>query len=158
MRKGYMPKLSALLWLAAVLWCALLFYFSGQDGVESGELSWRFTRFVLRIFPFLPFDAATLNPILRDCAHFGIFAVEGALLGGALLTCLRSRTLSALISVTSCAALAGLNEYHQSFVEGRSAEFGDVLIDSAGGLTGTLLALLIFMLALHIATKRGKRD
>lgn len=165
-----------LMWLAPVLWCAVLFFFSGQDGIDSGELSWRFTQFVLRVFPFLPIDAATLHPILRKCAHFGIFAVEGALLEWALLhtlpghslsghtlrghtlrghilhgRTLSSRTLSVLLSALICTALAGLNEYHQNFIVGRSAEFTDVLIDAAGGLTGVLMALLIFVL-IH---KRG---
>ncbi len=35
-----------------------------------------------------------------------------------------------------CVAFAGLDEYHQMFVAGRSPALKDVLIDSAGSITG----------------------
>lgn len=140
------PKLSALLWLAAVGWCALLFFFSGQSGAESGALSKMLTQFVLRLMPWLPWNAVTLEVILRKCAHFGIFAVEGALLGGALMTCLRHPRRGFLLTILSCSALAGLNELHQSFVVDRSCELRDVFIDSAGALTGALFTALLLIL------------
>lgn len=46
--------------------------------------------------------------------------------------------LSFLISILLIFALASLDEYHQSFVSGRTSDFKDVLIDTAGGLAGVL--------------------
>lgn len=40
-------------------------------------------------------------------------------------------------------AYAVTDEFHQSFVPGRSCEFRDVVIDSCGVLTGVLAALLV---------------
>ena len=34
------------------------------------------------------------------------------------------------------------DEFHQLFVEGRSGQFKDVLIDTSGGIFGSLLAIL----------------
>ena len=39
-------------------------------------------------------------------------------------------------------AYAVTDEFHQSFVPGRSCEFRDIVIDSCGVLTGVLAALL----------------
>ena len=47
------PKLSIYLWIAAAAWCGVLFFFSGQSGAESGALSLRFTRLLLRFLPGL---------------------------------------------------------------------------------------------------------
>ena len=151
------PKLSIVLWIAAAAWCGVLFFFSGQDATESGELSLRFTRWVLRVLPFLPYSVETLEPILRDCAHFGIFAVEGTLLGAAMMTCLNSHAAGALLSALCCAAIAVLNEYHQSFAEGRACEVYDMLLDSGGGVTGVLFAALVLWLAFGAAARAERR-
>ena len=149
-------KLSVFFWIAAAVWCGVLFFFSGQTGAESSELSLRVTRFVLRVFPFLPYTVAELNPILRDIAHFGIFAVEGFFLGAAMMTLLPRRAVGGLLSVLICAVVAVLNEYHQSFTEGRACEVKDMLIDSGGALTGVLFAALILALAFRIARRRKR--
>ena len=144
------------LWLAAIAWVAVLFFFSGQTSVESGELSMRVTRFVLRLFPWLPWTAEALHPVLRKLAHFGIFAVEGALLSSALMVTLGKRpALGASLACVLCAGMAALNEYHQSFIDGRSCELRDVLIDSGGALTGTLAAALILYLLRRHARRRN---
>lgn len=155
MRSWYKPKLSVFFWIAAAAWCGVLFYFSGQDAAESSALSLRVTRFVLRAFPFIPLSVEELNPILRDIAHFTIFAVEGFLLGAAMMTALPRRAVGGLMSVLICAVVAVLNEYHQSFVDGRACEVKDMLTDSGGALTGVLFSALILMLAFRIFRRRN---
>ena len=153
------PLLSVFLWIAAIGWGALLFYFSGQSGLESGELSLRFTRFVLRTFPFLPYSVEVLEPVLRKCAHFGIFGVEGFLLASAMMTTLRERAVGGALAALVCAIVAVLNEYHQSFSDGRSCEVRDMLIDTGGALTGVLFAALVVCLALRFAHRaRGRGE
>lgn len=140
------PVLSVFLWLAALGWVGLLFFFSGQNGVESGALSRRFTEFVLRAFPSLPYSVGELEPILRKMAHFGIFAVEGFLLSAAMMVSLRERGIAGILAAVSCAVVAALNEYHQSFMEGRSCALRDVFIDSAGAVVGVFFAALILFI------------
>ena len=154
MRTRRNPYLCVCLWLAAIGWCGVLFYFSGQSAAISRELSMRFTRFILRLFPSLPYSAATLHPILRKCAHYGIFAVEGLLLASALMVTLRRRFAGSALTMLICAIMAMLNEYHQSFAEGRSCEIRDMLIDAGGALTGILLAALIFFIVLRAIRRR----
>ena len=141
MQKKRRSRATVLLWLAAIAWVAVLFFFSGQTGAESGALSMRVTRFLLRIFPWLPWTAEALNPVLRKLAHFGIFAVEGLLLTSAVLTTLRRRpALGVVLACAVCAGMAALNEFHQSFMDARSCELRDVLIDSGGAAAGALVA------------------
>ena len=156
MKSWHKPKVSVFFWIAAAVWCGVLFFFSGQNAAESSALSLRVTRFVLRLFPFLPYSVRELNLILRDIAHFGTFAVEGFLLGSAMMTLLPKRAMGGLLATLICAVVAVCNEYHQSFVAGRACEVKDMLVDSAGALTGVLFAALVLWLAFRILRRPGK--
>lgn len=129
---------TALLWAALLLWTALLFGFSGQSGEESAGMSEMLTRFVLRMLPGLPCTFDRLHFLLRKLAHFSIFAVEGMLLYGALGCSLKPR-IAASIALPACGVIAALNEYHQSFIDGRAASVMDVGIDFAGAACGVAL-------------------
>lgn len=156
MRKKRGPVAPVLLWLAAIAWVAVLFFFSGQSGAESGDLSMRVSRLVVRLFPFLPWTAEAINPVLRKIAHFSIFGVEGFLLCAALVCTLRARRgLGAALAFGLSAAMAALNEYHQSFAVDRSCELRDVLIDSGGALMGVLAALIAWFIRRRARRRNG---
>lgn len=139
--------ITILLWAAAIGWIAVLFFFSGQDGVRSNALSTQLAKSLKQLFPMIPLKVWELNRILRKAAHFCIFAVEGLLLGGALMVMLSNTLLGGALATMFCAGLGALNEYHQSFSSGRSCELRDVCIDSAGAVLGVLLAAAILTLA-----------
>ena len=133
-----------LLWILALGWVAVLFVLSGQSGADSSDLSMRFTRFVLRMLPFLDISAAALEPILRKLAHAGIFAVEGFLLG---LAAMRSfgRGRGSLLAAPACGLMAVFNELHQLGSPNRSCEIRDMGIDFAGAMAGICAAWLILL-------------
>ena len=54
-----------------------------------------------------------------------------------------------LLAGIFCAGFAGLDEYHQSFVSGRSPSVRDVCIDSSGALIGIILVQLFCWSTLH---------
>ena len=154
-----MPKKSgwvikALLWIAALGWAAMLFFFSGQNADESGRLSMWVTQQVLRFFPSIPLEFETLHFLVRKTAHFCIFGLEGFLLGLAMMTTLPEKWLGGLLAAISCAVVAVLNEYHQSFSEGRSCELRDMLIDSMGALLGVVTGALLLALIGWISRRR----
>ena len=140
-------------WALAIGWVAVLFIFSGQTGAESGELSLWLTHLVQRLFPWIPLTTDALEHLLRQLAHFSIFALEGFLLCLAMMESSRDKGAGALLSGILCTAVAAANELHQSFIEGRSCEGGDVLIDSAGALLGIAVAALAYFLC-----RRRRRD
>ena len=137
--------------LAAVAWMGVLFWFSGQSGAESGELS---SKLALWLFDGLlkrgvDFDA--LHIFLRKLAHFGAFAVEGWLMGSAFL-CILPKKWAAIITGIACTSAAVLNELHQTLSEGRSCEVRDMLIDTAGAMLGFAFAVVV----LHAFSKLQK--
>ena len=144
-----------LFWTLAIGWIAVLFFFSGQNAVESGRLSGWLTNFVRGIFPFNRIPAGELEHVLRKLAHFSIFALEGFLLCLAVTESFGNLSAGAPLSVIACTALAAANELHQIFSEGRSCEGRDVLIDSCGGLLGVAAAALLIWLLRR--RKRARR-
>jgi VanZ like family len=100
-----------LLWLPVALWAGLIFGLSSMPDLGTGLGTW--------------------DLVLRKIAHFGEYAVLGALL-------LRALGREALAAGAGIAYAAG-DELHQHFVPGRHAAFRDVAIDAAGVLAGVLL-------------------
>ena len=86
--------------------------------------------------------------VVRKCAHY----IEFAFLGLSLSLCLESwfgrRTrrglpLGAWLGGTACAVL---DEMHQRLVDGRSGQWTDVLLDSAGVASGALIGWVLIRL------------
>lgn len=146
-------KAATIFGILALAWIAVLFYFSGQDGVTSEHLSLRFAEKISKWFPWLAMDAVALNPILRKLAHVAIFAVEGFLMGLCLMNAMRCGR-GAVLSITLCAMMAAANEYHQTFAGGRSCSLRDILIDSAGALLGIAVAALLIAIARHAGSHK----
>lgn len=154
MRKKGGWVLTALLWIAALAIVAMLFFFSGQSAEESGSLSRAVTEFVLRLLPSLPLTMEQLHPIIRKLAHFSLFGLEGFLLGLALMRTLPRKRFGVAAAVIACTLMAVLNEYHQSFMDGRSCEVRDMIIDSAGSLTGIAVGAGLLLLIRRLCRRR----
>ncbi len=95
---------------------------------------------------------------VRKTAHFFMFCGLGFL---AVCT-LRSYYGRPHIRVYAsawlfCIFCAVCDEFHQLFVPGRGAQLSDVCLDSAGALTGVLLAFLLLLLRKSLR-KRPKRE
>lgn len=146
---------AVLFWIAAIAWAMVLFVFSGQNANESGQLSRRVTEIVFRIFPNIPLRFEDLHFLIRKTAHFCIFALEGFLLGGAMILSFNPHWLGGLLAAAGCSAMAALNEYHQSFFEGRSCELRDMIIDSAGSVTGVIVITLVLWIIHRIRRNKN---
>lgn len=138
--------------LLAAGWVAVLFYFSGQNSVDSDSLSLSVARRFVAWFPQIGMTAEEFNPILRKLAHMGIFALEGFWLALCLMNALRPGT-GASLSMALCVLMAAANEYHQTFSEGRTCQVRDVLIDSGGALLGIAVGALL----IAFARRRGRK-
>ena len=158
MRKNGMKRGSvvwALFWWALALgWAGMLFWFSGQDGVDSASLSGRLARALLARMPFISVSEVTFEYCLRKLAHFGIFALEGFLMRIALYNTRPSRGLNGLIAALVCCPVAVLNELHQLTAVGRSCSVTDMLIDMSGALVGIAAASLICWICESIWVRR----
>lgn len=137
----------ALLWIGAAALACALFFFSGQSGADSRNVSGKITAWLLEHFPMLPFEFETLNFLLRKAAHFSFFAAEGFVLHLALCLTLARPRRAAGWSASFCAALAVLNELHQLLSAERSCQVSDMLLDFCGALVGMALAFAVLCLA-----------
>lgn len=85
--------------------------------------------------------ANLLNAPLRKVAHATVYFVLALLLLaiGRIIFGGRRYLLTCTITILLCFAFAMTDEYHQTFVDGRTGQFLDVLIDTAGACVGVLL-------------------
>ena len=135
----------------------LIFGFSAQDGESSGSLSFEISLFLVRLVsPLLP--AAMSEEVLFERAEFIHYFVRKAahMTEYFLLTLSLQLPLAAWLShrltpklriflgFTATVLFAALDEFHQTFVPGRSGNFTDVCIDSTGALIASLCLLLFF--------------
>jgi len=108
--------------VATVAWAGLLYYLSDQPA--------------LHVPPLFPGQDKLF--------HAAVYAVLGILVTGTLRP---ERGSGSRRQVWLAAALVAgygiLDEFHQSFVPGRSAEFFDVVADVAGGLLGIAIMRLL---------------
>ncbi|SIS42557.1 VanZ family protein [Salimicrobium flavidum] len=110
----------------AVFWMMFIFYLSHQPGEASSQLS----SFVSAVFSLLPLPEEQLHYLVRKGAH--VFA---SFLLAVLLYISSGRWYVAfLLSVI----YAATDEFHQTFISGRSGQISDVGIDSIGVLLGLL--------------------
>ena len=139
--------MSKLRWLArqwpVFAWAALICTFSTHWFSEAHT-----SRVIFPILRFF-FPHASLiflgraHDVIRKCAHLFEYFVFSLL----LLRAIRNgrpgwRITWALAAILIVFGFACLDEFHQSFVPGRDAEFSDALLDTSGAAFAQILAAL----------------
>lgn len=95
-----------------------------------------------------------LHHFTRKCGHFFEYFVFSLLLLRAIRGEQRGARLAwALAAIALVFGWAALDEFHQSFVPGRTPAFRDVLLDTAGGSVAQAIAAL-----LTLERKEEKRE
>lgn len=124
---------------------AFIFTRSLQPGTESEQESGFFV-WLLQLMGLGGSDTGWLEYLVRKTAHF----VEYACLGGVLACFWRAVLLrygwAGLLAGITAAAVASVDETIQLSVPGRTGQFSDVLLDTAGAVTGVAMVLLVFWL------------
>lgn len=146
-----------------VFWMALIFGFSGQNAEASEHLSGGITEKLQRIllpgWNSLPADIYeqrmhVLHIVIRKCAHFTEYFILGCLTAGFAATFGGKTGRKIGPAVLFGIIYAMTDEFHQSFVGGRSMELRDVCIDAAGTLAGVLVLTGLLYLVLRIKRKK----
>jgi len=142
-----------LYWIPAVLMMGIIFAFSSKTADISGQSSMTISKYIYSVYERITggvkteeekLDALeTLDHIVRKGAHI----TEFAMLAAALAWPLRKSGLKgyrlAVASIGLAAIYAMTDEFHQTFVPGRSGELKDVGIDTVGALIGYSIFSLI---------------
>ncbi len=151
-----------ILWILIVSCMGTVFYFSSQVATESKETSSGLIEKIVKVFDFdNSLDEAAMKEITEDLtfvvrkgAHFSIYALLGLLI---ILLMYEYRVygkLALLISVGASMLYACSDEIHQTFVQGRSGEIRDVIIDTFGAFVGCIIVIIYK----KIKSNRGKRN
>lgn len=123
-----------------IIWMIIIFLFSNQPAKESSKLSNSFLEKTITIF-YKDINTEKKEQLIkkyglitRKLAHFTIYLVLGVL----MLSTISEYNIKTkiLVSITLCFLYALSDEIHQLFIIGRSKEFKDVLIDTAGSFIG----------------------
>jgi VanZ family protein len=127
-------------WWPVIAWAALIWIFS-----TSWFTSENTGRIIEPAFQWLlphasPETIALLHAIVRKCGHLFEYFVFSLLVLRSLRADRGGHSLKwALTTIAIVAAYASIDEFHQSFVPGRTAAVSDVLLDTTGGTIAQVL-------------------
>ena len=81
--------------------------------------------------------------IIRKCAHFGNFFIISLFITAYVLCYKRDTAVTFGTAFSQSFIFAFFDEIHQLFVEGRSCQLSDMLLDSSGAMLGILTFLIV---------------
>lgn len=118
------------------IWMGVIFYLSHQPASASSALSGGIVEWILRLFPF-DLNEEIVHYFVRKSAHFTAYFVLGVLLMHAVRV--KRLIIGIGVSLFISVLYAASDEFHQTFIPGRSGEVRDVLIDSVGAFFGIII-------------------
>ena len=169
-------KRKLLLFVPVLIWMAVIFWFSSNNGdassSQSGKVSYIFASAADKVFRLDMSDAERMNLsegisfLGRKTAHFSEYFILGMLLytaiginfGETLDLILHIFRIRYILPVIIVFGYAGTDELHQYFVPDRCCSFRDVLIDTAGGLASVLMISFIRYIRDRAAYNRARRS
>ena len=149
-------------WLPTAFWIGVICFESTSVFTSEHTQHWVYA--LLNVFSHqLAAHTETINAVGRKVGHFTGYSVLGALsfigwtellaymkesqlikLGRVIEVPRRWHLRAAVLAVLVVFAVACLDEFHQSFMPGRTAAFHDVILDTMGGIFAQLLILLFW--------------
>lgn len=153
--------------IMVLIWMTVIFIMSSQQGEESGAVSGSVSYQVVSVVDkVLHWNLSEQEMIaraeaiqypVRKCAHMTEYAILAILLACHLYsyTSLRKQKWRWFFAWLLAVVYAATDEYHQTFVSGRSGNPVDVGIDATGACIGLLVLGLYYMILLK---RRGDRN
>ena len=145
--------LKPLSFVPAIIMMCTIFSFSAQDADTSSQVSFRVG---VKVFSAAneAFDKGWSRErieqlseksqyYIRKTAHFSEYFVLAVTVAFPLYVFGVRGLWLVFFAGGFCVAFAGLDEYHQSFIDGRSPQIKDVLIDSCGVLFGVIFTRIV---------------
>lgn len=145
--------LKPLSFVPAILVMAMIFHFSSQGGADSGALSYKVSKAVVKVADeVLDKDlseaqieayAEKYHYLVRKLAHFTEYFILAVSVAFPLYVYGMRGIWLVFFAGAFCVGFACLDEYHQSFVAGRTPSKKDVFIDSCGAFLGIIITRII---------------
>lgn len=145
--------LKPLSFVPAILVMAMIFHFSSQGGTDSGALSYKVSVAAVKVVDKVMDKEWSEEQIadyaeryhfrVRKLAHFTEYFILAVSVAFPLYVYGMRGVWLVIFAGAFCVGFACLDEYHQSFVAGRTPSKRDVLIDSCGVFLGILVTRII---------------
>ncbi|MDF2557732.1 MAG: metallophosphoesterase [Bacillales bacterium] len=139
MQLNKLDKKKLFWWVATLSLMIGIFIFSSQPSGTSSSYSGAIIEKIVKpILQILHIKyREVLHTIVRKIAHFTFYGLLSISIYNLLQSYKTKNTV--LLTLLVCFLYACSDEFHQTFVPGRSGEFRDVCIDLSGCLTGVIL-------------------
>lgn len=132
------------IWLAVLVWTAVIFAFSLQSGADSGRMSGSLTKAVLDFLAHcgLEISYESAHHFIRKAAHFTEYAVLGTLvfIAQKKAPLVKNDALCIILWMT---AVPSIDETIQRFVPQRAGMGTDILLDMCGFACAVMLWLAL---------------
>ncbi|MFT8348172.1 VanZ family protein [Clostridium saccharoperbutylacetonicum] len=162
-----MKKISILL---CILWMGFIFYMSSNNGQISHDQSTKVVSAIEDTKSKLQnqFENKTTNDkariaeeyeldhIIRKNAHGFMYMILGVLVSNAFFIYNQRGKTSIIHIMFICLLYAVTDEFHQSFVPGRTSLVSDVLVDLAGAIIGMALFYIFYYMIYKEYLKNNK--
>lgn len=140
----------------------IIFKFSNQQGDISYGISYKVTNLLesLKISEHIPLINNSLSYTVRKIAHITLYFILGILISSSTIFIMKLKKTQIkgytifLISSTICFVYACLDEFHQTFIDGRTGKFSDVGVDTIGFITSILIVISVNKIVTILNKKR----
>lgn len=138
--------------IIAVVCMTVIFSFSSQNSTDTNSVSHAVTSKLAGIIfsGYNQLDAETQNIIteqmnlfIRKMAHFSLYFILGFMSALSVFLATHKYLKSFVSGIIICFIYGSLDEIHQMYVPGRTPLVRDVIIDTAGGVCGIVLCIMI---------------
>lgn len=139
-------QIKTILVVLLALLLAFIWLHSMMPAEDSAEESQRVGQFLTPFLELLVGEGNVTDHLVRKLAHFCEYGALGILAGALLLVKKESGIFRWSYALLCALAVAVVDESIQLLADGRGAQVQDVLLDTAGSLTGLLAVWLIAVL------------
>ena len=139
-------QIKTVLVVLLALLLAFIWLHSMMPAEDSAEESQRVGQFLTPFLELLVGEGNVTDHLVRKLAHFCEYGALGILAGALLLVKKESGIFRCSYALLCALAVAVIDESIQLLADGRGAQVQDVLLDTAGSLTGLLAVWLIAVL------------
>ena len=158
-------KIGVVFLFFSCIWMILIFYLSSQNASQSSSASNVIVNIVIEDFLKEIYENKPLfeqeqmrqiiSHVVRKIAHFSEFAILELFVFLGFYFLLKSKLIIYSLGVGIPIIYAVVDEFHQGFVDGRSPQLFDVLIDSLGAITMVLFITFIISIIEIVKFRRN---
>jgi len=160
-------KLKYISWIPAVVIIIMIFLYSSKPADDSNASSLKIADKIFTMYEKITqtqysgeeklYIMGNINHIVRKSAHFCEYTILSIAFAFHLLVIGTWRKRLIILPILLSFLNASIDEFHQTFVQGRAGMFKDVALDTLGAATGSVLFTLIAIGVVKLTSRKKTR-